>query len=480
MKAIPTIAKYKAKEAIRTLSGQYSKRSFLGILLFIVLVYGGQFVWIYLVLPGVAKGGGLETSLAKLIISSLLWFFLAMNVVSGAMGGGMGIQDKDAYWIFTTGITTNQYVWGHTLEYGFFALLFTAPLMFVPAVTLFAINCSIAYMVLFPVGLIMFILMMDSLASLITIGLKKGRKTVPIIVYSSLIVLTLLIITSPLVNNHYIDLLIEALPTTLLARVLIGSMVGSFECVPLLTSGIITLALILLVSWASIGYEYEYKSKIAKEKRYARKRMKDPLTSKNLLLIKRRKAYISPIVTAVFYIVIGIFLPGESVIPIFACFLMLFPSQALAQQILLNERMWILKSLGLSGNRVVSSMLKVLIPISIVYLPLAAILLVIGGADLWLLPGIFSIAIMIPPYIIWTCLKFKKVGVMLSSFGAMAAVIPALVLPALTPYYVSAPACILIGILFYYTFFRLASNKWDEIWEEIDFAARFGQKAQNA
>jgi len=208
--------------------------------------------------------------------------------------------------------------------------------------------------------------------------------------------------------------------------------------------------------------------------------MKDPLTSKNLLLIKRRKAYISPIVTAVFYIVIGIFLPGESVIPIFACFLMLFPSQALAQQILLNEKMWILKSLDLSGKRVVSSMLKVLIPISIVYLPLAAILLVIGGADLWLLPGIFSIAIMIPPYIIWTCLKFKKVGVMLSSFGAMAAVIPALVLPALTPYYVSAPACILIGILFYYTFFRLASNKWDEIWEEIDFAARFGQRAQNA
>jgi hypothetical protein len=87
---------------------------------------------------------------------------------------------------------------------------------------------------------------------------------------------------------------------------------------------------------------------------------------------------------------------------------MLFPSQALAQQILLNEKMWILKSLGLSGKRVVSSMLKVLIPISIVYLPLAAILLVIGGADLWLLPGIFSIAIMIPPYIIWSCLKFKR------------------------------------------------------------------------
>jgi hypothetical protein len=159
VKAIPTIAKYKVKEAIRTLSGQYSKKSFLGILLFIVLMYGSQFVWIYIVLPGVAKGGGLETSLAKLIISSLLWLFLAMNVVSGAMGGGMGIQDNDTCWIFTTGVTTNQYVWAHTIEYGFFALLFTAPFMFVPAVTLFAINCSIAYMVLFPVGLIMCILM---------------------------------------------------------------------------------------------------------------------------------------------------------------------------------------------------------------------------------------------------------------------------------------------------------------------------------
>ena len=112
-------------------------------------------------------------------------------------------------------------------------------------------------------------------------------------------------------------------------------------------------------------------------------------------------------------------------------------------------------------------------------MPIAALLLIIGRADLWVLPGIFSIALMIPPYMIWSSLKFKKVGYMLSSFGSMAAVVPAITLPLIVPYYVSAPVLILTGAISYLIFSRLAAKKWDEIWEEIDFMAKFGQRVQN-
>jgi len=476
--AITTVARYKAKEAIRMVSSQYTKRSFLGILLFMALIYGSQFVWIFFVMPGVAESGGLGDPLTTFVVSMILWFFLVMNVVGGTMGAGLGIKEKDANWIFTTGVTTSQYVWAHTLEYALFALVFTAPLMLVPALTLTTLNEALWHMVLFPITLTIFVLMMDSIASLITIGLKKGKKVVPIAVYAILVVITVLIIASPLTDNPQLNVLYDILPTTFLARVLIGSMVGSFRLAQFLASGAILLTLILLVSWASIGYEYEYKPKIVKGKRYTRKKMRDPLASKDLLLIKRKRVYLYPLMTAAIYIVLGIFLSssGGSMMPFFAGFLIMISSQTLTQQILVNERMWILKSLDLSGKKVISSMLKILVSLSMVYLPIAAILLIIGRANLWLLPGILAIAIMIPPYMIWASLKFKKVGYMLSTWGSFLTFIPAMILPELIPFYIAAPVLILMGLVFYYIFFRLASNKWDEIWEEIDFAARFGQK----
>ena len=483
-----TIAKYKAKEAITMVSSQYTKRSFLGIIAFIASVYGSQFVWIYLVLPGVARSGDLGSEVVIYIVSTMLWFYIVMNMVGGAMGGGLGIQDKDAHWIFTTGVTTYQYVWAHTVEYALFAIVFMAPLAFVPAVTLSTMGEPIWYMVLFPIGMTILILMGDTIASLITMGMKRGRKAVLITVYSVLIAITLLIINSllaiiasPLLDIPQLDLLWDILPTTLIAEFLIGSMVGSFEYVPFLASTGILVALIFLVSWVARGYEYEYKPKITKERRYARKRMRDPLTSKDLLLIRRKKIYLYPLMTAAIYIAMGIFFSSSdgTMMPFFAAFLIMISSQTLTQQILINERMWILKSLGLSGKRVVLSMLKILVSLSIIYLPIAALLLIIGRADLWVLPGIFSIALMIPPYMIWSSLKFKKVGYMLSSFGSMAAVVPAITIPLIVPYYVSAPVLILTGAISYLIFSRLAAKKWDEIWEEIDFAAKFGQRVQN-
>lgn len=481
--AIKTIARLKAKEAIGMISSQYSKRALLGILIFIALIYGSQFVWIFFVLPGVAKSGGLESELAVAIASNLMWLFLVLNSVGGIRGEGLGIRENDANWLFTSGVTTHQYVWARTLEYALFAVVFTAPLMFVPAVTLSALGEPILYMVLFPIGLTILVLMMDAIASLITISMRRRRKAMALIVYLALIAITVLVI-APLLSIAgftFYPLLValtDILPTTFLAKLLIGSMVGSFELVSLLASGAYALALILLVSWASLGYEYEYKPKIAKEKKYARRKMGDPLASKHLLLIRRKRLYLYPLMYAAMYIVLGVLISSGSMMPFFAAFLIMISSQMLTMQILINEKMWVLKSLGLSGKKVVSSMLKILAPLSLVYLPIAAILLIIGGADLWLLPGILAIAIMIPPYMIWASLKFKRIGYMLSTWGSMATILPAIILPQFTPFYVSAPALIAIGLVFYHIFSKLASVKWDAIWEEIDFAARFGQRGQ--
>jgi len=93
-----------------------------------------------LLLPGAAKGDMLDSPMAIGVISAILWFYLVTTVVEGTRGGGLGIQDKDANWIFTTGVTTNQYAWAHTLEYAFFAVVFTAPLALLPAVTLSTLN----------------------------------------------------------------------------------------------------------------------------------------------------------------------------------------------------------------------------------------------------------------------------------------------------------------------------------------------------
>lgn len=482
IEAIVTIARLKAKEAIRAISSQYSKKyHLLGILIFIAIIYGVAFVNIFFLLPGVAKSGGLESQLSVLIISMLLWLFLVMNAVEGLRGGGLGIRESDANWVFTSGATTNQYVWAHTLEYTFFALVFTAPLMFVPAVTLRALDEPLLYMALFPIGLTILVLMTDAIASLITIGLERRKRAITFIVFLALIAITIVVI-APLLSIAgftrfaLLNSFFSILPTTFLAELLIGSMVGRFETIWLLAPGACGLALILLVSRASLGYEYEYRPKIVKEKRYARREMRDPLTSKHLLLIMRRKLYLLPIFYAAIYIVVG--LSGSSM-PFLAALLIILSSQSLTTQILVNEKMWILKSLGLSGERVISSMLKILVPMSLVYLPVAAILLIIGGADLWILPGIFAIAIMIPPYTIWASLKFKRIGYMFSIWVSMATILPAIFLPLLTPFYVSAPALMAIGLIFYYIFYRLSSARWNAIWEEIDFAARFGQKTQN-
>ena len=500
-----TMAKYKAKEAIRTNSSQYTKKALLGFIIVIVAILGSQFVWIYFLMQWVAKNGMLESHLVVPIISTALWFFLLMGMFSKIGNPGLNVQDNDAHWIFTTGVTAKEYVLADMLLFTVLAVLFTAPLMFVPAVALSTLKAPMWHMVLFPIGLIVLCLMIISIVSLVGISMTKNKRIIPIIIYSAITVLTIPVIltflsvtTSVLVEipelsglielpSYITDIdviwdnaLVEFLPTTLLARILAGSMVGSFELMPLLASGGVLLGLVLLVLWASAGYQYEYKPKITKEKKYTRKKMRDPLVSKHLLLIKRKKAYVYPALVAVFYMVIGYFVSSfdGSMMSFFAAFLIMTSSQTLTQQILINERMWILKSLGLSGKKVVSSMLKVLIPLSIVYLPTAAVILIIGNADLWVLLGILAIALIIPPYMIWISLKFKSVGYQLSSFGSIATVMPVIVLPQIVPFYVFVPVCILIGVGFYYLFFKLASKKWDDIWEEVDFAAKFGQKVK--
>jgi len=455
---IATIVKYKAIEAVRALSSQYSKRGKIGILIFIVVMYAAQVPWICLVIPGVAKSGALVSEITFYITTLVLWFFLVLSAVSGTMGGGLGIQEKDATWIFTIA-NSFQYAIAHTIEYTLFSLVFTAPLMFVPAISLSATGAPLWHMLLFPITLTILVVATDSIASLITIGIGKRKRAVLALTSLFLVIFSALAL-SPLWR---------ALPTAPIARTLIGSMTGALDPAALLYSFLITIALVLMVAFFSRGYEYEFREKTKKERRYRKKSMKDPMLSKNLLLVTRKKLYLLPLSLSIFYAVIGFFTSENSTF--FAVFVALYSSMMLTQQILLHERMWIPKHIGVSGKRAVLSMLWILIPFSLMVLPISALLLYFGGMPMTQLAGVFFMLLMMPPYMIWAALKFKKIGNMFAMFIPFL-FLPVVYIPAM--YALSLPIIIVAGPAISYLFFRLASKKWESIWD-IDFTARFGQ-----